>query len=39
MTLDSTVSLRLYETHDLVDRLFVGTRLGQVVELTGTCVR
>lgn len=39
LTLDSTVSLRLYETHDLVDRLFVGTRQGQVVELTGTCVR
>jgi hypothetical protein len=31
-------SLRLYETHDVVDRLFVGTVTGQVVELTGACL-
>ena len=36
-SLVSKDSLRLYETHDDVDRLFVGTKTGQVVELTSTC--
>ena len=36
--LDTKTSLRLYETRDAVDRLFAGTRTGQVVELTATCV-
>jgi hypothetical protein len=35
--LDSTESLRLFETIDATDRLFVTTRTGQVVEVTGGC--
>ena len=33
-SLGSKDALRLYETHDDFDRLFVGTKTGQVVELT-----
>lgn len=35
--LESTESLKLFETIDDVDRLFVTTRTGQVVEVTGSC--
>ena len=37
ITLDSTRALRFYETTDDVERLFVGTQTGQVLELTATC--
>lgn len=37
VTLDSNESLRLFETHDTIDHLFVGTQTGQVVEVTATC--
>jgi hypothetical protein len=37
IAIDQTESLKLYETRDTTDRLFVGTRTGQVLELTGTC--
>ena len=37
VSLDSTESLRLYETRDLTDRLFIGTTTGQIVEVTSTC--
>ena len=38
VALDSTESLKLFETKDPSgDRLFVGTRTGQVLELTGSC--
>ena len=37
VVLDSTESLKLFETRDVVDRLFVGTQTGQVVEVTATC--
>lgn len=37
VALESTESLRLFETVDDVDRLFIATRTGQVVEVTGSC--
>ncbi|MDP2273316.1 MAG: hypothetical protein Q8K32_21435 [Archangium sp.] len=37
VNLDSTESVRLYETRDVADRLFIGTKTGQIVELTSTC--
>ncbi|MDP1824153.1 MAG: hypothetical protein Q8L48_12950 [Archangium sp.] len=36
--LETKDALRLYETRDTTDRLFAGTRTGQVVELTATCL-
>jgi hypothetical protein len=37
VALDSTDSLRLFETRDERDRLFIGTKSGQVVEVIGSC--
>ncbi len=37
VSFESTESLRLYETRDVVDRLFIGTKTGQIVEVTSSC--